>query len=107
MQQVTHKRGDTFSLDLEVSQDDSPLDLTGYTITSQIRTQHDVLVADLTVTVTNAATGQVSVSSESTTDWPTGEHLWDVEFYDGSSSRWSIETVQVKVLPDVTRPSNA
>lgn len=101
-ERIQHKRGDTLSLDLEVTQDNAALDLTGYTITSQVRAKNGTLVADLTVAVTDAVQGELTVSSEETQEWPLGPLPWDVEFNSGST-RWSSATVIIEVLEDVTR----
>jgi hypothetical protein len=105
------KRGDSFNLSGTVTDaDDLPVDLTGYTITSQLRSQTGALIQTFTVTVTDAANGLYTISAPATgtapntgTDiWPIGTAKFDVQFAVGAEVT-SSETVTLKVVEDYTR----
>lgn len=102
---ITHKRGDTFELNMTLENQGIAIDLTGWTIASQVRAGDDSLVDDLTVTITDAAAGQVTVSATAaeTEQWPTGQLDWDIEFTDPSGAVSSSDTITVTVVKDITR----
>lgn len=114
MAEIYHKRGDTFTYYARWTQGDSdiPVDLTGLTITSQVRAGS--FVDDLTITVTNAENGEfiISATAASTMLWPItdspssrlfGSRLFsDIQFTDGANTV-STETFQILLREDITR----
>ena len=89
MAQIYHKRGDTFSLTCTwTDSSGTAIDLTGYTVESQVRATS--FVDTLTVTVTDAANGvfTLSATATATADWPATNSLLsrlycDVQFTTG------------------------
>lgn len=77
-------QGDTLSVPF-----DFPLNLTGYTVTAQIRTypESPILAATFTVTVTDAVNGRVTLSltSAQTEDLPL-KSFWDVQIKNASGT---------------------
>jgi hypothetical protein len=101
---TTHKRGDTFGRLATVLFDGTAVDLTGATITSQVRTPAGALIASLTIEVISAAAGQVEISSTSTSAWPlsnaTSPLLCDIKIVDGDTNRTT--TFEIHVVAQVT-----
>jgi hypothetical protein len=101
------KRGDTFSLECEwTDKDGLPLNLTGYTITSKVKTTgfEDTLV----VTIVNAAAGlfTISRSAVNTASWPVTDSpksllKCDIQRVSGALVR-STQTFFINVEEDVT-----
>lgn len=103
---ITLKRGDTLAVDGVVAQDaGGAVDLTGYTVRSQVRRQSGDLVSALTVTVTNAALGTFTLvaAAAETRGWAPGRHACDVEYASGGGVVSSTESFPFTVLEDVTR----
>jgi len=103
MTAMTIKPGDTFLLECSVTEDNAtPLDLTGWTIASQVRTKRGVLLADLTVDIHTPATGEYSLRTDATSDWPTGVAEMDIAYTDSGGRIMSTETLTLSVEHDVT-----
>lgn len=107
MAQIYHKRGDTFSLSCVWNDaTETPVDLSGYTILSQVRT--DTYVDNLVVTVTDAVNGEFTVTRAApfTALWPLTNYqsnlLCDIEFSIGGVVV-SSETFEIIVSQDITR----
>ena len=98
-----HKRGDTFYKANVVSDENGAVDISGWTITSQLRDSNDALIAQCAVVVTNAVTGSYTLTVADTTAWPLGALFWDIQYIDGGGKIYSTETIQVVVLKDITR----
>jgi hypothetical protein len=100
---ISVKRGDTFTLDFALTESDgtTPLDMTGWTVRSQVR-RRKTLVADLVFTAIDAAAGTFRLACADTTDWPRGELQSDIEYTDLSGRVISTETYTIEVLEDVT-----
>lgn len=99
------KRGDTLLLDgLAQNDDGSVFDLTGSTVTSQVRTSQDTLVATLTATITDAAQGEFTLGATAvaTAAWPVGKLLCDVRWVNGDDVLHS-ETFELIVVEAMTR----
>lgn len=102
---INIKRGDTYELSGTLTDDQgSPINLTGWQIASQIRTQDGTLVAVLVPVVDNAAEGayRLTFPGDNST-WPVGFHHQDVEYTDSQGKRISTETITVNVVEDITR----
>ena len=103
---ITVKRGDTLSVAGVATQDSGvALNLTGYTVRSQVRSSAGALVAALTVTVTNAALGTFALgaTAAATATWLAGRHVCDVEYTSAGGVVSSTATFPIAVSEDVTR----
>ena len=104
---VSTKAGDTFSMDgLYSDASDVPINLTGYTVTSQIKRQNSLdLIGSLTATLANQTTSPgvftLSATATATALWATGTFVCDVKFVNGSTVERSV-TFSVVVNPAVT-----
>lgn len=82
-------------------------DLTGYTITSQVRDPRNlaIVVASATVTIANQVTneGEFELDFGSTEDWPVGPLWLDIRFDSGGTvdytNRITIEAVETSTRP--------
>jgi hypothetical protein len=103
MANITHKRGDTLEWVVSLTQNNSPVDISGWTITSQVR-QDTTLVASLTVTVVNAANGEFNLSATpvQTAGWALGSHSVDIEFINPSGFVVSSQTFVLQLVRDIT-----
>lgn len=103
---VEHKRGDTFlySAVLKETKTGPVIDIRGWTITSMIRDLDGLLIADLTVSITDGEQGEYTVSADDTAAWPVGWAQWDIQYVDDGNVIKSTETVRVKIVQDVTYP---
>lgn len=102
---IKFKRGDTFLRNCQISENGVPIDITGWTIRSQIRDKSGVLVDNLVTSITNAATGSYTInkSAVSTASWIVGDHFMDIEFTTSAGSVMSTETVRIKIETDITK----
>ena len=87
----THKRGTTFdAVTFAVTVNGSPLDLTGATVTAQIRKQSDApVIYQIQTAITNASSGQFEFS-EQIIDIPNCNYKYDVriELANGEVNSW-------------------
>ena len=106
---IQRKRGDAFELECTESADGVPVNLTGYTVASQIRTlAGDELVDTATITLADQGTSPgvftLYVAKERTRLWEPGRNLaFDVEFTPPNGKSWSSATVTIDVVKDITR----
>ena len=111
MATITHKQGDTLELTFQLKRDGSAVDITNYTITSQLRDSTDTLLTtanfdgSLTYTLIDASAGQfqLSASSTATAEWDTRKYDCDVQLIDGDNETSSSETFKINVIKDITR----
>ena len=105
MATITHKRGDTFDLSCTLENDGVAVDITNFTITSQIRTADEALLQALTVTKTDAAAGAFALSATSaeTETWNPATYDADIEFIESSGEVNSSQTFTIAVIKDITR----
>lgn len=100
-----HKRGATLSL--PVDYEGSP-NLTGYTVTSQIRKNNvaKTLLATLTVTLANQTTnpGRVTLSCADsvTATWAAGDYKCDIKYVSGAGVATPTDTFDFRVVENVT-----
>lgn len=101
-------QGTDFSLDLDLTNaDGTVINVAGYTFSSSVRKSYYSVnpVANLTVTVVNAANGNVvlSMNSATTSNIKAGRYLFDVKQVSaGSTSTRLLEGI-ITVLPQVTK----
>lgn len=103
----TFKRGDDFSIPMNLtdpSNSDAPIDITGWTIASQVRYAKE-LIDDLTVTITDAANGlfTISLGYAATAAWPVRKLKCDIQFDRPSDGRVSSDTFYIDVIEDQTQ----
>lgn len=103
MANITHKRGDTLEWVVSLTQDAVVVDITDWTITSQIR-QETTLTETLTVTVVDAPNGKFNLSATPTQTnlWALGSHSVDIEFIDVGGFVVSSQTFTLQLVRDVT-----
>lgn len=105
------KRGEDIARtwNLKEAADGSPLDLSGYTVRCEARTEEDVLVDTATCTVTDASAGQVVVSftREQTQDWPltsgTNYVVGDLELVSATKGTRHSRTFEILVRKEITQ----
>lgn len=102
---ITVKRGDTFKLNAAVTADGAAVNITGWTITSQIRTGGGRLINTLTCAIVSGAAGTYTITESAagvTATWPLEQLEMDIQ-YSASGTVISTETVKVDVVKDITR----
>lgn len=97
------KRGDTLLIEAALANNGQPVNITGWSIRSQIR-RNNQLVDDLVVTVTDALMGKYTIaSSGSTENWPVAQLRTDIEYTTDTGQIVSTETYYINCVEDVTR----
>ncbi|WP_282130135.1 hypothetical protein [Roseobacter litoralis] len=102
---VEFYRGDSLAIRLSFIAAGSPVDITGITITSQLRDARGALISDLDVTIKDAAAGVVVVGlgSSETADFPLGSALSNLTFTDAFGNKFSTEPFVLKIMESITR----
>jgi hypothetical protein len=105
MATITHKRGDTFELSCTLENEGVAVDITNFTITSQVRATDDTLLQALTVTKTDAAAGAFTLTATAaqTEAWVPASYDADIEFIEGGGEVNSSQTFTIAVIKDITR----
>ena len=107
MADYTHIRGDDFSLEFTVTDPnngDAVVDLSGWTIRSQIRYKGN-LTQEFTVTIaTDPTTGIFTLSAPAADaqGWRIADHDWDIEFIQPGVGKSSTTCYVFQVVKDVT-----
>jgi len=103
----TIEQGTTFSRVLTLQENGSAMNLTGYSVASQMRSTHDssTVVATFTGSVTNASSGQITLSltNSQTSAIEEAIYVYDVEITSGAGAVTRILQGTVTVTPEVTR----
>ena len=100
VQVINIKQGTSFSVSCVYKADGTnPTDLTGITITSQVRTYEGELVATLSPVETTDI-GEFTIYAE-TSAWPLGRLIWDIK-YTTVSNKVHTETVEIRVSRSAT-----
>lgn len=84
----------------------APLNLTGYTVASQIRKSYSSSIAyNFTSSIFNAASGQVrlQLAASASRDIPPGRYLYDVEITSPSGTKTRVVEGIVTVTPEITQ----
>lgn len=100
---IEFKRGDALSLDVtRVDASGNPVNLTGQTITSQVKATG--FSANLTVTIVNAVLGQfrLSATAAATALWPVARLSSDVKYDAGGGVVARSKTFTLKVVQEIT-----
>ena len=103
----TIEQGTTFSRVLTLQENGSAMNLTGYSVASQMRSTHDSssIAATITGTISNASSGQITLSLTNTQTSAIEEaiYVYDVEITSGAGAVTRILQGNVTVTPEVTR----
>ena len=103
----TLEQGATFNRQLTVQENNSALNLTGFTAAMQLRSTYDTSTVALSVTcaVVNATQGLLSISAtaSSTAALEEGIYVYDLELSSAAGVVTRLIQGQVTVSPEVTR----
>ena len=101
------EQGATFTRQLTVKENNSVMDLTGYSVASKMRSTHDTstVAGTFTCTVSNASGGIITVAMTSsvTADIEEGIYVYDLEITSGAGIVTRLLQGEVTVNPEVTR----
>ena len=104
---LTVDQGSTFSASVDITDtEDNILVLTGYTVAAQLRKTYGSSTAvDFTVSVSNAALGEVTISltATQTNALIAGRYVYDVEITSAGGTVTRVLEGQVEVTPGVTQ----
>lgn len=97
-------RGDDFSRVLQFRQNDTPLNISTWTMNAQLRMKHDALTkTTIALTTVDAAQGTVRMTlTKAQTVALKGVYVWDLERTVGGVTDTAVGGL-MKVAPDVTR----
>jgi hypothetical protein len=99
--------GSTFSAIITVTgSDDLPLNLTGYTVASQMRKSYGSLTAyAFTATIYDAATGKLRLvlPANTSSGITPGRYLYDIEITSPSSEKLRVVEGLVIITPEITK----
>ena len=106
------RAGDRNMIELTISYKGTPLNLTGYTLTAQVRkTAPDPVIAlTAVINVVNAAAGVITISfpGQAVSDLLTGQAawdgVWDLQLASGAGDPLTIAAGKLQAVQDVTRP---
>jgi hypothetical protein len=101
---VTAVRGDAVTIPVTIQENGVAINLTGRTFAAQVRRSNDAeIVVELLIDTTNAATGQLVLSTTAViTAAMLGEYVWDLQQTIGSATRTLLAGAWF-VRADVTR----
>ena len=103
----TIEQGTTFNRVLTLQENGSAMNLSGYSVASQIRSTHDSssVVGTISCTVSSAANGQITLSmtNSTTSAIEEGIYVYDIEITSAAGSVTRILQGSVTVSPEVTR----
>lgn len=105
--ELTIDQGSTFQASVNLANDDeTPIDVTGYTFKSQIRKSYysTTSTANLNVTVVEAVNGKLvlSLPSDQTANIKAGRYLYDLKMTSGNTITRVIEGI-ITVTPQVSK----
>lgn len=101
---INVKRGDTFIIQVAVKQDNIPIDITGWSVKSQLK-KGSTLVETLDFTAVDMPNGIYELSSPAskTELWPVGVLDCDIQYTTLTPQVISTDTFQVNVIKDITQ----
>lgn len=99
------KHGETFALSCVYQEGDTPTDITGFSIRSQVRTLRDELIEELTVMVADQgeALGTFVLTSADPSAWPTETLICDIRIADDAESVRHSDTLLIPIAKEITR----
>jgi ribosomal protein S1 len=106
--ELTVDQGSTFESTIDlVSDDGAVINVAGYVFTGQIRKSYYSAnaTANLTLTIINAANGnvKVSISAANTANIKAGRYLYDIKMTDTSNTVTRLVEGIITITPQVTR----
>ena len=100
-------QGATFTRQLTVKDNDSAMDLTGYSVASKMRSTHDssTVVGTFTCTISNASGGVITMNmtASTTAAIEEGMYVYDIEITSGAGAVTRLMEGNITVNPEVTR----
>ena len=95
--QLPYKVGSTFEFQgCQLQQDGTPVDLTNYHLSSQIRQLNRTLVAELPVVVDSADPTKFNVLSPGNEgEWPAQKLFWDIRYESPTGAVFYSQTIEV------------
>ena len=103
----TLEQGSTFRRRLTVQENNSALNLTGYSGRMQMRSTHDsdTIILSFTVIVSNASAGQLTATASATTtaSITPGIYVYDLEIESSTGTVTRLMQGNITVTPEVTR----
>jgi len=101
------EQGATFTRTLTVKENDSAMNLTGYSVASKMRSTHDssTVVGTFTCTISNASGGVITMqmTNSTTAAIEEGVYVYDIEITSGAGTVTRLMEGNVTVNPEVTR----
>jgi hypothetical protein len=101
------EQGATFNRILTVKENNSAMNLTGYSVASKMRSTHDssTVVGTFTCTISNASSGEITMSMTNSTSAAIEEgiYVYDLEITSGAGAVTRLIQGEVTVNPEVTR----
>ena len=101
------EQGATFNRILTLKENDSAMNLTGYSVASKMRSTHDssTVVGTFTCTISDAANGKITMqmTNSTTAAIEEGIYVYDLEITASSGPVTRIMQGNVTVNPEVTR----
>ena len=100
---LNFKRGDTFTTEAVLVDGNTPTDLTGWSIRSQIR-RNNQLIDELVVDIVAPEEGRYTMTSSApTTNWPIATLRSDIEYTTPTGQIISTDTYYINCVEDITR----
>lgn len=104
IQKLEFKRGDTFNPLIRVTEDNSePVNISNWTIISQVRDIRDNLISTLNVSNRVDSSGEFNLGTLDTSSWPVGELFWDIQYINAEGVKISTETIVIRCIKDISR----
>ena len=101
------EQGATFTRTLTVQENNSAMNLTGYSVASKMRSTHDssTVVGTFTCTISNASGGVITMqmTNSTTAAIEEGVYVYDIEITSGAGTVTRLMEGNVTVNPEVTR----
>ena len=101
------EQGATFARTLTVKENNSAMDLTGYSVASKMRSTHDssTVVGTFTCTISNASGGVITMqmTNSTTAAIEEGVYAYDIEITSGAGTVTRLMEGNITVNPEVTR----
>lgn len=104
--EYTHKRGDSLVLRLTSTENGTPTDLTGYTITASVFDRFRSFIYALNVVIPDASAGKIVLSARAidTRTFPRGRLYADVRLTQPDGVSVSSETFYIEMVGDAAYP---
>ena len=101
------EQGATFTRTLTVKENNSAMNLTGYSVASKMRSTHDssTVVGTFTCTISNASGGVITMNmtANTTSAIEEGIYVYDIEITSSAGTVTRLMEGNVTVNPEVTR----